>query len=72
MSPSPPPATGNVCSLDFDANHSVRSRESQRSLLDDDVDFMDEVATGIIERDRKRMRTEVLRIVSFTCAVLSW
>ncbi|KPI38257.1 putative transporter mch1 [Cyphellophora attinorum] len=71
MSPSSPPAAGNIRSLDFDANHSVRSRESQRSLLDDDVDFMDEVATGIIERDRKRMRTEVLRIVSFTCAVLS-
>lgn len=68
----PPPAAGHIRSLDFDANHSVRSRDSQRSLLDDDVDFMAEVASDIIERDRKRMRTEVMRVVSFTCAVLSW
>jgi hypothetical protein len=70
--------------LDFDANRgTVRSnrsrasgrsggRNSERSLLDDDVDFMDEVAHGILDRDRKRMRREVIRTVSLVCAVLSW
>lgn len=67
------PSNGpQIRSLDFDANRSVRSQESHRSLLDDDVDFMSEVASGIIERDRRRMRTEVMRVVSFICAVLSW
>lgn len=68
----PQSAGGQIRSLDFDANRSVRSQDSQRSLLDDDVDFMQEVASGVIERDRKRMKTEVLRVISFTCAVLSW
>lgn len=48
------------------------SQESHRSLLDDDVDLMSEVAEGILERDRQRMRREVLRWMSFVCAVLSW
>lgn len=67
-----PAREGHIRTLDFDANHTVRSRGSQRSLLDDDVDFMAEVADGIIERDRERMRREVLRVLSFICAVLSW
>lgn len=58
--------------LEFDSNRTVRSRDSQRSLLDDDVDFMGEVAEGIIQRDRQRMRNEVIRVVSFVCAILSW
>jgi hypothetical protein len=50
----------------------VRSQNSQRSLLDDDVDFMAEVASGIIDRDRRKMRRECMRVTSFVCAVLSW
>ena len=67
-----PSADGQIRTLDFDANRTVRARDSQRSLLDDDVDFMAEVAEGIIERDRIRMRREVMRVISFICAVLSW
>lgn len=67
-----PPSGGQIRILDFDANRTVRSHGSQRSLLDDDVDFMAEVADGIIERDREKMRREVLRVISFICAVLSW
>lgn len=67
-----PPSGAQIRTLDFDANQTVRSRDSQRSLLDDDVDFMAEVADGIIQRDRERMRREVLRVTSFICAVLSW
>jgi hypothetical protein len=62
--------------LDFDANRgtarSNSSRGGGRSLLDEDVDFMDEVAEGIVERDRLRMRREVIRTFSFVCAMLSW
>jgi hypothetical protein len=62
--------------LDFDANRgtvrSNASRDPGRSLLDEDVDFMEEVAEGILERDRQRMRREVIRTLSFVCAVLSW
>lgn len=62
----------NIRTLDFDANRTIRSRDSQRSLLADDVDFMGEVADAIIQRDRQKMRNEVLRVTSFICAVLSW
>lgn len=73
MTRSPPAAGQHIGSLDYDANQTVRSRDSShRSFLDDDVDFMAEVADGIIERDRERMRREVLRVISFICAVLSW
>ena len=66
------PSPDRIRTLDFDANRTVRSRDSQRSLLDDDVDFMGEVADGIIQRDRLRMRNEVVRVISFVSAVLSW
>jgi hypothetical protein len=48
------------------------SQESHRSFLDDDVDFMSEVAEAVLERNRKRMQREVIRWLSFVCAVLSW
>lgn len=73
MAPTSTTASNNIRTLDFDTNRTVRSHNSaQRSLLDDDVDFIDEVAEGILERDRKRMRMEVLRIGSFISAVLCW
>jgi hypothetical protein len=74
MTPSTPGngQTDRIHALDFDANRTVRSRDSQRSFLDDDVDFMGELADSIIQRDRLRMRNEVVRTISFICAVLSW
>lgn len=69
---SAPPGTSTIRTLDFDANRTIRSVDSQRNLLDDDVDFMDEVAKEILERDRRRIRLEVVRTISFICAVLSW
>jgi hypothetical protein len=73
MAPSSPPTSPVIKTLDFDANRNVRSHASgHRSLLDDDISLMSEVADGIIARDRKIMRTHVLRIFSFICAVLSW
>lgn len=62
--------------LDFDANRgtvrSKASRDTGRSLLDEDVDFLEEVADAILDRDRQQMRREVIRTLSFVCAVLSW
>ena len=73
MAPTSPPESNTIRTLDFDVNRTVRSHVSgHRSLLDDDVDFMNEVAEGIVERDRKRMRTQVIRIGSFVAAVLCW
>jgi len=72
---SPPnEAQAHIETREFDANRSLRSHISQnhdRSLLDDDVDFMGEVARGIIDRDRRRMKMEVIRTISFVVAVLS-
>ncbi|RMZ91885.1 hypothetical protein DV736_g849, partial [Chaetothyriales sp. CBS 134916] len=65
------PPDSRIDSLDFDANGTVRSTGSHRSLLDNDVDLMDELAQNIIERDRRRMQREVLRSLSFICAVLN-
>src|SRR5271170_6914028 len=73
MPRTPPPARATIERLDFDPSHAVSSRAlGHRSLLDDDVSLMSELADGIIERDRTRMRREVMRTVSFICAVLSW
>jgi hypothetical protein len=72
MAPSSPPQNNTIRSLDFDAHRTLRSRDSERSLIDDDVDFMGDVAEAIIQRDRQKMRNEVLRVISFTSAVLSW
>lgn len=63
----------HIDAREFDPRRSVRSHASQnRSLLDDDVSFMNEVAQGIINRDRRRMRLQVIRIGSFIVAVLCW
>ncbi|RMD45086.1 hypothetical protein DV735_g174, partial [Chaetothyriales sp. CBS 134920] len=65
------PTDARVEALDFDANRTVRSTRSNRSLLDDDVDLIDELAQSIVERDRRRVQRQVLRSLSFVCAVLN-
>lgn len=60
----------HIDARDFEPNRNTRSHD--RSLLDDDVSFMNEVAQGIIDRDRQKMRREVTRIASFVVAVLCW
>ena len=74
-SQSPPSeAQAHIDAREFDLDRSVHSHMSQnhdRSLLDDDVDFIGEVARGIIDRDRLRMKRQVTKIASFVVAVLS-
>ena len=75
MAPASPSDEARIDTLDFDPSRSVRSkasRDSHRNLLDDDADFMAEVAEDILQRDRRRMRLQATRVASFVCAVLSW
>ncbi|KIV87399.1 hypothetical protein PV11_02948 [Exophiala sideris] len=67
-----PTSNPRITTLDFDANRRPRphSRGSHPSIGDDDFDFMGQVAEEIIERDRLRMRREVMRVLSFVSAVL--
>lgn len=64
------PGERHIDAREFDSNHTQTSRD--RNLLDDDVSFMNEVAQGIIDRDRRRMRREFTRTVSFIVAVMCW
>lgn len=73
MAPNSPPTSPVIKTLDFDANRTAQSHApGHRSLLDDDVSLMSEVAEGIIARDRQWIRTQFIRTCSFICAVLSW
>lgn len=68
-------STPPIDAREYSASSIVRShmpQEGHRSLLDDDVDLMSEIAEAILEGDRMRMRREVVRWLSFICAVLSW
>jgi len=60
----------HIDAREFNSQRTVQAHD--RNLLDDDVDFMNEVAQGIIDRDRRRMRRQVTRITSFVVAVLCW
>ena len=73
MAPSSPPASPVIKTLDFDVNRTARSHTpGHRSLLNDDVSLMSEVAEGIMARDREWIRAQFIRTCSFICAVLSW
>lgn len=64
------PGERHIDAREFDPRQNQISRD--RGLLDDDVSFMNEVAQGIIDRDRRRMRREFTRTVSFMVAVMCW
>lgn len=61
----------HIDARDFDAHRNSAGHEGRR-LLDDDVDFWNETTEGILERDRRKMRREMIRIFSFVCAIVSW
>ena len=69
------PVNPRIDALDFDSNRRSRPYSSGSAAPrpgDDDFDFMGQVAEEIIERDRARMRREVVRCLSFASAVLMW
>jgi len=69
-----PTSNPRITTLDFDANRRTtpHSHGTRPTVGDDDFDFMGQVAEEIIERDRLRMRREVMRVLSFVSAVLMW
>ena len=53
---------------------SRRSRRSSRSGLGaaSDDGLLSDVVDGIVERDRRRMHKEVIRVTSFVWAIITW
>lgn len=86
MSPSTPSkANGNgvvIDKRDYDAHKPLlrdsspdepaSSSGSGRRFLDEDEDFFSDVVDDIVERDRKRLKRELVKGFSFFCAILSW
>ena len=69
---------GGIETLDFDSNrhppsttHNSSNPSSPTGLLRDDESFFSNVVEGAIERDRNKMRRQVLRYISFASAILS-
>ena len=70
---------GHVDALDFDSHrkhaHSSTNgsgASSPHGLLRDDESLLSNVVEGIIERDRRTMRRQLVRFASFASAMLSW
>ena len=71
---------GGIDKLDFDSNRktnsalhdSLHSSASEPSgLLRDDGSFFSDIVDGVIERDRRKMRRQVIKYASFVSAILS-
>ena len=75
---SSPSAQPTIDKLDFDSNRRPPSTvdhssnpSSPAGLLRDDESFFSNVVDGAIERDRQKLRRNVLRYASFASAILS-
>jgi len=70
--------SGHIDKLDFDRHRKPASTyegsgaSSPHGLLRDDERLLSNVVEGIIERDRRKMKREVVKYLSFACAILSW
>lgn len=61
--------------LDFDNNRqppSTTDGSDAGGLLRDDESFLSNVVEGVIERDRRKLRRQVIKYLSFVSAILSW
>ena len=69
---------GHVDALDFDSHRKLPSTangsgaSSPHGLLRDDESLLSNVVEGIIERDRRKMKRQVTKYLSFASAILSW
>jgi hypothetical protein len=52
------------------SHYSRRSRDSGRGGSDDGL--LSDVVEGIVERDRRKMQKEVVRMISFAWGVVTW
>jgi len=69
---------GSIDKLDFDSNrrppstiHDSTGPSSPIGLLRDDESFFSNIVDGVIERDRRKMRRQVLKYASFASAIIS-
>lgn len=62
--------------LDFDDNRrrppSTTDGSEPGGLLGDDESLLSDVVHGVVERDRRKMRREMTKYLSFVSAILSW
>ena len=70
---------GQIDALDFDANRKASSQITDTSsesnppaLLRDDESLLSNVVDGIIQKDRRKIKTQVSRYLSYASAILSW
>ncbi|CAF9925885.1 Putative monocarboxylate transporter mch1 [Imshaugia aleurites] len=77
-SSSSPPSSPHIDKLDFDSNRrpqtshdSLHSSGPSGHLLRDDESFFSNIVDGVIERDRRKMRRQVLKYASFASAILN-
>lgn len=69
---------GHIDKLDFDAHRKPASTNdssrasSPHGLLRDDESLLSNVVDGIIEGDRRKMKRDVMKYLSFASAILSW
>jgi hypothetical protein len=88
MTPSHSPGGSLIDKRDFDSNRpllddveqyrgTAHSPAESRSTTDndrgDDSDgLLNDVVEGIVERDRRKLQKEVIRVCSFSWGVISW
>ena len=61
--------------LDFDDNRrppSTTDGSDAGGLLRDDESLLSDVVYGVIERDRRKLRRQIVKYLSFASAILSW
>lgn len=72
--PSRSSSANGIDKRDFDDNRHPSSTvdgSDTGGLLADDESLLSDVVEGIIERDRRRMRRQVTKYLSFVSAILS-
>lgn len=67
-------SANGIDKLDFDDNRRPPSSAGSDpgGLLRDDESLLSNVVDGVIERDRRKMRRQLVKYLSFGSAILSW
>lgn len=60
----PPPSQGS--------HHEGSHHEGSGGLLRDDESLLSNILDGVIERDRRKLRRNIIKYASFLCAILCW
>lgn len=68
-------SANGIDKLDFDDNRrppSTTEGSEAGGLLGDDESFLSDVVEGVIERDRRKLRRQLTKYLSYASAILSW